>query len=192
METGIILLCLGLALWAGVHLIPALAPAWRAQRVAQMGLGPWKGLFALAIVTSVVLIVIGWRHTPAEVLYVAPAWGRPAAAALMFVALPLFFAGRLPTNLKRVLRHPQLTGVSLWALAHLLSNGEVRSLVLFIAIGAWALLEMAVINRRVGAWAKPEPVPPRRDAIVLAVGLTAYALLLFLHEYIAGVALAAA
>ncbi|OGT85021.1 MAG: hypothetical protein A3H91_16285 [Gammaproteobacteria bacterium RIFCSPLOWO2_02_FULL_61_13] len=189
MNTGIFLLCLGLALWMGVHFIPSLAPAWRVQRVEKMGLGPWKGLFSVLIVTSLVLIVMGWRGTPPEILYLPPAWGRHVAMTLMIIALLLFFAGRLPTNLKRVLRHPQLTGVTLWALAHLLANGEVRSLVLFIGLGAWALLEMVVINRRVGPWVRPQPVPVVRDVVLASVALVVYGLLLYLHKYIAGISL---
>ena len=189
MNTGIFLLCLGLALWMSVHFIPSLAPAWRAQKVEKMGLGPWKGLFSVLIVTSLVLIILGWRGTPPEILYPPPAWGRHAAMTLMVVALLLFFAGRLPTNLKRVLRHPQLTGVTLWALAHLLANGEVRSLVLFIGIGAWALLEMVVINRRVGPWVRPQPVPAVRDVVLASVALVIYGLLLYLHKYVAGISL---
>ena len=192
MNSGMFLLCLGLALWMGVHFTTSLAPGWRAQMVGKIGLGPYKGLFSLIIVTSLVLIVVGWRNTAPEPVYAAPAWGRQAALVLMLVALPLFFSGRLPTNVKRVLRHPQLTGVALWALAHLMANGDVRSLVLFLGIGGWALLEMAVVNRRVGAWIKPEPVPRRRDVMVVTVGLVVYGLLLLLHKYIAGVALISA
>ena len=189
MNTGMMLLGLGLALWVSVHFIPSLAPAWRAQRVEKMGLGPWKGLFSVLIVTSLVLIVLGWRGTPPEILYLPPTWGRHAAMTLMVIALLLFFAGRLPTNLKRVLRHPQLTGVTLWALAHLLANGEVRSLVLFIGIGAWALLEMVAVNRRVGPWVRPQPVPAVRDVVLASVALMIYGLLFYLHKYIAGISL---
>lgn len=189
MDTGIILLCLGLALWMGVHFIPSLAPAWRARTVEKMGLGPWKGVFSLVVVASVVLMVLGWRGTPPEMLYLPPAWGRHATMTLMVVALLLFFAARLPTNLKRVLRHPQLSGVTLWALAHLLANGEARSVLLFVTLGAWALLQMAAINRHAGPWVRPQPVPAARDVVVVVVGLTAYALLLFLHKYITGIAL---
>ena len=39
------------------------------------------------------------------------------------------------------LRHPMLTGVVVWAVAHLLVNGDVASLVLFGWMGLWALAE---------------------------------------------------
>lgn len=189
MNTGMIILCLGLALWVSVHLVPSVGLALRTQLVAKMGLGAYKGLFSILIVTSLILIVLGWRSTPPEVVYLPPAWGRHAAMALMVIALLLFLAARLPNNLKLLLRHPQLSGVALWALAHLLSNGEMRSLVLFTGLGAWALLEMAVINRRVGEWVRPAPVPAVRNVVWVGVSLALYGLLLYLHKYITGIAL---
>lgn len=189
MDSGLWLLCLGIALWIGVHLVPSYGVALRTQLVAKIGLGPYKGLFSILIVSSLVLIVLGWRGTPPEPVYLPPAWGRHATMTLMVIALLLFFAGRLPTNLKRLMRHPQLAGVTLWAIAHLIANGEVRSLVLFTGIGAWGLLEMAAINHRVGAWVRPAPVPALRDVVLVVVALVAYGLLLYLHRYITGIAL---
>jgi len=191
MNTGMVVLCLGLALWIGVHFVPTLGTGLRTRLVARLGLGPYKGLFSILIVTSLVIIVLGWRSTPPEIIYLPPAWGRHAAMALMVVALLLFFAARLPNNLKRVLRHPQLTGVALWALAHLLSNGETRSLLLFIGLGAWALLQMLAINSRDGEWVRPAPVPALRNIVWVGVSLVIYGLLLYLHKYITGIALLA-
>ena len=45
----------------------------------------------------------------------------------------------IPNNVKRLLRHPQLTGVALWGIGHLLANGESRSIILFGGLGAWAI-----------------------------------------------------
>lgn len=189
MNDGLAVLCLGIALWIGVHLVPSYGVALRTQLVAKIGLGPYKGLFSVLIVTSLVLIVLGWRATPPEPVYLPPVWGRHVTMALMLISLLLFFAGRLPTNLKRLMRHPQLAGVTLWAIAHLLANGELRSLVLFTGIGAWGVLEMAAINHRVGEWVRPAPVPALRDAVLAVVAVVAYGLLLHLHRYITGIAL---
>lgn len=189
MQTGMMLLCLGLVLWVTVHFVPSLGLGLRAGFVTKLGLGPYKGLFSILIITALVLMVMGWRSTPPEPVYTPPAWGWHATMVLMVIALLLFFAARLPNNLKRVLRHPQLTGVALWSLAHLLSNGEMRSLVLFTALGAWALLEMVAINRRVGEWVRPAPVPMKRDLVWVGVALALYGLLLYLHKYITGISL---
>jgi uncharacterized membrane protein len=115
------------------------------------GEGPYKGLFALSLVGALVLMVVGWRSAAPVALYVAPTTGGLLTSAAMFVSLVLFLGSSVPTNLKRFVRHPQLTGVAVWALAHLLANGDVRSLVLFGGLGLWAVVAMVCINRRDGA-----------------------------------------
>jgi uncharacterized membrane protein len=176
-------------MWIIVHFMPSLWPDIRARLVERFGMRRYRGLFALLMVGSLVLMVIGWRNTVPQPVYLPSGWGRFAALVLMFPALPLFFAARLPTNLRRALRHPQLTGVLLWSIAHLLANGDVRSLVLFSLLGAWAVAEMFLINLREGPRTLPEPLPITSDVIWVAVGTVAYVLLLYLHKYISGVAL---
>ena len=133
-------LALGVLLWSGVHLFPSLGASTRAAWIERAGEGPYKGGFALALVLAIVLMVLGWRSTTPEWIYTPPAWGRWATNVAMLVAFVLFAASGVPTNLKRVLRHPQLTGFAIWALGHLLSNGEQRALVLFGGLGLWSVV----------------------------------------------------
>jgi uncharacterized membrane protein len=181
-------LVLGVLVWSVVHASRSGAPALRARLVARLGADPYRGLFSLVILSSVALMVVGWRATTPRLLYAPPLWGHGAALALMFVALVLFAASGLPTNIKRAIRHPQLTGVALWSLAHLLANGDSRSLVLFSVLGIWALLEMVLINRREGAWQRPLPLPLSAEVKPLLGGLVAYVILLLVHPYLFGVA----
>ncbi len=60
-------------------------------------------------------------------------------------------------------------GVVVWAVTHLLVNGDLASLVLFAALGLWALAEMAVINRAEGPWSPPAQGPIAKDATVAAI-----------------------
>lgn len=179
----------GLLLWSAVHLLPSLGRGLRARMITTLGEIPYKAAFSLLIVASVVLMVLGWRAAEPASVYVPPAWGRLAALGLMPVAMMLFFAARTPTNLKRLLRHPQLTGVALWSIAHLLANGDSRALILFGGIGVWALVEMMAVNRRDGAWVRPAPLPAKGDALTVGVGLAVFAILLFAHPYLSGVRL---
>ncbi len=181
------LLLLGVLLWSATHLIRGVAPGGREALIARFGEGPYKGLFSLALIASVVLMVTGWRSATPTVVYYLPLWGQSVALVLMFVALVLFAASGVPTNLKRYLRHPQLTGVAVWALAHLLANGDQRSVVLFGGIGLWALLEMPLISRREGEWKKPSPLPWSAELKPLVGGVVAYIVLLLLHPYLFGV-----
>ena len=176
----------GVLVWSAVHLFTALGVPQRARLLERLGRGPYRGIYSLLIILSIVLMVFGWRGTTPAVVYTPDPALRPVTLALMYVALTFFFSHRAPTDIRRVLRHPQLTGLLTWAVAHLISNGDSRSLVLFGGLGIWAIVEMIVINRRDGAWIKPEPAGMPRSLIPLAIGAVAWVLLAFLHPWIAG------
>jgi len=179
-------LVLGILLWTCVHLLPSAGASLRTRAVE--GLGPaYQGVFALAILASVGLMVFGWRSTLPTAVYSAPAWGSAAANVLVFIALLLFAASGMTTNIKRVIQHPQLTGVATWGAAHLLSNGDLRSLLLFGGLGLWAITSIVFINRRDGAWERPEPQPIASEWKPLAAAIVGFAILYFAHPYIAGV-----
>ncbi|MGH8223776.1 MAG: NnrU family protein [Woeseiaceae bacterium] len=177
----------GILLWTAAHLVPGAAPGVRQDIVARIGEKPWKGLFALVVAGSLVLVVLGWRSTAPQALYLPPDWGRSAAIALMLISVFLFGAARRPSAIKRIVRHPQLTGLIVWSVAHLLANGDQRSLILFGGLGVWAILEIIVINRRDGAWTKPQAPSVTREAIGVAVTVVVFAALLWAHPYFTGV-----
>lgn len=181
-------LTLGVFVWSIVHLLQFLTPDIRINLINRIGENPYKGLFSLLIVISVVLMVFGWRNSSPELVYLPPIYGHMVTLILSAVALILFFSSKVATNIKRLLRHPQLTGFTLWAVAHLFSNGDSRSIILFGGLALWAILEVLFINRRDGDWVKPAAVPLARDLIPILIGLTVYILLLWLHPYFAGVA----
>jgi len=183
---SLLVLVVGLALWCGVHLIPAVAPDARAGLIQRLGLRPYRGLFALLIVASVVLMVLGWRGANFIPVYPPPTWGRHITMVLVLVAFILFFSARAPTNLKRVFRHPQLTGVHVWGLGHLLANGDVRSVLLFGTFAAWPIVEMSLISRREGAWQKPGPQPLRNDVVLLVIATIIYAVIAHFHGWLFG------
>jgi len=183
----VIWIVLGLLLWSGTHFIPSLFRGFRSSLIERVGEQPYKGLFSLSLVLAIVLMVVGWRAAVPHGLYQPPSWSTGVTNVLVFVALLLFVASGVPTNLKRFLRHPQLTGVATWAAAHLLSNGTDRALLLFGGLGAWAIAEMVAINRRDGAWEKPEALPMSAELKPLIGAIVVFALLLFVHPWIAGV-----
>ena len=184
-----ILLTIGVLLWAFAHLIKSILPGLRAALVGKLGENPYKGLVALDIVIAIVLMVFGWRSAAIDIWYVPPLAGSPyVTAALVLIAFVLMGAANAPTNIKRFLRHPMLTGVVVWAIAHLLANGDNRSVVLFGGLGVWAALEIVLVSRRDGEWIKPEPVPVAKDVTLIVVGSVLFALVAYFHEFLFGVA----
>lgn len=183
-----ILLILGVLLWTCVHLFPSLMPDARTGLMNKLGEGPYKGLFALSLVIAILLIVFGWRSATPDYWYSAPLAGTPmVTGALVLVAFALMGAANAPTNIKRFLRHPMLTGVIVWGTAHLLANGDNRSIVLFGGLTIWAGIAIMTISRRDGAWSKPDAVPVMKDVVVFVIALVLTAVVAFFHEYLSGV-----
>jgi len=104
----------------------------------------------------------------------------------MPVALMLLVAAFMPTNLKRVTRHPMLWGVTIWAAAHLLTNGDLASLILFGSFGVFSLFDMGSANRR-GAELSSTAVPYWRDLLVIVVGGMVYLAFFSGHAWLFGV-----
>lgn len=180
------LLVLGVLLWSGVHLIKSVAPGWRAKKVQALGEKRWKGIVSLALVASIVLMVLGWRSAGYEAAYRPPFMTSPIVAGLMFVSFLLFAGASAPGNIKRLLRHPMLTGTIVFSVAHLLANGDQRSIVLFGGIGLWAAISIVLINRREGTWQRPPAVSLAKDAMTLAGTIVIFGIVVFLHPYLFG------
>lgn len=179
------LLIIGVLLWSGVHLVPRIAEQLKSKLIEKLGAGAYRGGFAALIVISLVCMVFGWRSTTPAIVYTPAPELRILTAVLMVIALILFFSSRIPTDIKRVIRHPQLTGVLIWAIAHLLANGDSRSLVLFGGLGVWTIVEIHLLSRG-KVWVKPEAVGAKRSSLPVLVGMAAWIVLVFVHPWIAG------
>jgi uncharacterized membrane protein len=189
-EKIMVLLVIGVLLWTCVHLFPSVMPAARKRLITRFGEGPYKGLFALDLVIAILLMVFGWRSTEVSYVYTAPLAHNPIAVLpLVAVAFILMGAANVPTNIKRYLRHPMLTGVIVWGVAHLLANGDNRALVLFGGLTLWAGIALFTISRRDGEWVKPAPVPVQKDGMLVGIGLVLTAVVAYFHEYLSGVRL---
>lgn len=182
-----VLLCIGVLLFMLVHFIPSVARGFRESLIKRIGANPYRGLFALLLVTALALMVFGWRSTTPELVYLPPSWGIPLTSVLMLISVMLFGAAQQPTRIKRSVRHPQLTGMVVWSLSHLLSNGDSRSLILFGGLGLWALLEMILINRREGQWVRPSGPALSVEVRGIVISAVVFVVLVFLHPYFAGV-----
>ena len=173
------LLILGLVLFIGVHVFSA----FRVQRqavITKIGEKSYKGIYSLVSFAGIGLIVLGMRGIQPVYLWAAPAWGYKTTDALMIISFVLIIAFMLPTNIKRLTRHPMSWGVILWAVAHLLSSGKLSSLILFGSLAAYALFAMWSKDRR-GIPAAPAKLPVIKDVIVVVVGLVGFGVVRFFH-----------
>ena len=190
------ILVLGLAIFLGTHAFTT-ARGPRAALVARLGEGPYKGLYSLLSLLGIVLIAVGFGRYRAGGyvdLWSPPVWTRHLALLLMWPAWVMVVAAYLPGRIKRTLKHPMLAGVKVWALAHLIANGDLGSILLFGSILAWAVLARISAKRRdeVRDHAGPAAAPAgaRNDVLAVAIGTAIYlAFLLRLHLWLIGVPL---
>ena len=182
---------IGILLWVGVHLIPSLTPGIKTRWKSALGKHGYMASFSLLLVLSLVLIVMGWRTAIPGYLYALPSNVDVFSVLIMWLASILFISAKMHTRIKQYIRHPQLLGVALWSIAHLLANGDTRSVTLFGSMLVWAIVEMFAINYRDGAWQRPLVRPIRADFVLIAVGTVFYLGLIFLHPYLSGVPLTA-
>lgn len=181
-----ILLIVGLALFVAVHLIPSVV-SLRDALIARLGAGAYRAVFSLTALVGLVMIVLGFSRAPFEPVYTAPSWGRQFAMFAVPVSLVLLAAANMPTHIRAVLRHPMLLGVLLWALAHLLSNGDLRSIVLFGSFAGYAVLDLVSVGLR-GKRPSTEKAPRlAMDAIATVAGLVVAGLLMVFHYALFGV-----
>jgi uncharacterized membrane protein len=186
------ILVLGLVIFLGTHSVHMLAPGWRERMIARIGLLPWKGLYSLASIIGLVLIIVGFgmaRQAPV-LLYVPPAWLKHLNALFTLIAFVLVAAAYVPRNhLKAKLGHPMLAGIKLWAAGHLLATGLLHDVVLFGAFLAWAAVDFAVSRRRDRKIGTVYPVGTLAgDAIAVVLGAVAWAIFAFLlHARLIGV-----
>lgn len=179
---SLLILILGVALWWGAHLFKRMAPAARANLQERMG-DASKGVVAGTLLLSIILMIVGWRGADITLLWVAPPWMTHVNNTLMLVAVFLLGAGHSKGKARAWMRHPMTTAVGVWAVAHLLVNGDVKSLILFGGLGLWSIVQINAINRAVPDWERPEPGPIAGDIRLVVITLVAYAVITGIHAY---------
>ena len=188
---GLAVMILGLAVFIGAHVFVTLRDQ-RAAVVARLGEWPYKGLFSLVSLVGLILIGAGFAEYRASgwiTVWDPPRWTGHLNALLMWPAVVFLTAAYIPGDIKRTLKHPMLVGVKLWAVGHLLANGDLGSIILFGAILAWAVYDRITLKRRSDAGSPPIPLGGRKnDWIAIAVGTVLYlALGLVCHPSVIGV-----
>jgi uncharacterized membrane protein len=186
-----LILLIGIVVFLAAHTVTTLRET-RARLVERLGLGPYKGLHSLIVVIGLALIVWGFARYRADGLipvWSPPPWTRHVTIGLMWFAfVALACMNPAPSRIRGWLRHPLLVAVKIWALAHLVANGDAGGMLLFGSLLAWAVYDRIALKRRGDAGAPPVASFTRADARALIVGTIAYVAMIFLHPYLIGVA----
>lgn len=173
-----ILLILGVGLWAGAHVFKRLAPAQRAK-LGDKG----KGLVAVLTILAIVLMVIGYRGADFVPIWEPPTFLRHVNNLLMVLAFYVYGVGATKGLLSARIHHPQLAGFKIWAIAHLLVNGDLASVILFGGLLIWAFVQTALIDRAV-PWVRPETVSIKGDFTALVIGLVLMSIVAAIHIWL--------
>ncbi len=188
---GLLVMILGLVLFVGIHLLTTQREL-RARFVTSLGEGGYKGFYSLVSLAGLALIVWGfasYRATGWIDVWTPPSAMRHIAVGLMLPAVIMVAAAYLRGRIYTTLKHPMLAGVKLWALAHLLANGDLGSIILFGSFLAWAVYDRISLKHRRDAGGPPIPVGgPLNDGLAVVVGIVAYLALGFaFHPVVIGV-----
>lgn len=176
---GFGLLIVGVVLWWGAHFFNRALP----ERRAAMG-NAGKGVVTLGIVAGVVLMVVGFRAAPFVEIWTPPAFMIHINNLLVLIGIWMMTpAGNKGLILNKV-RHPMLAGFKAWAVAHLLVNGDLASMVLFGGLLAWAVVEVIVINRSEPDWTPDAPGSLAKDAIFLVAAAVVMAIIGMIHGWL--------
>jgi uncharacterized membrane protein len=180
---------IGIILFFGMHSISIFALPFRNRMAAKSEYG-WKAMYSLIALVGLVLLIRGYGELRgvATIFYVTPVWLRHVASLLLLPVFVLFIAPYFPGAINRVIKHPQLTAVKLWATAHLLVNGSSADLILFGVFLVWAVVDRISVKRRPVREVPHVPPSTMNTVIVLIGGLALYAIFaIWLHEPLIGV-----
>lgn len=172
------LLILGIVLWYLPHSAKTLMPALHSAMGSKA-----KGIIALGTLASVVLMVIGYRAAPMIEVWTPPAFMTHINNLLMVVAIAIFSMNAAKGKLRAAIRHPMLTGVKTWAIAHLLVNGDLASIILFGSMLAWAVL-MVIRTNKTKDYVRPEITQTGMDIRYIAVTVITFVIIVGVHAWV--------
>ncbi|MGB0682941.1 MAG: NnrU family protein [Magnetovibrionaceae bacterium] len=149
-------LVLAMLLFCGSHLLLGNSNL-RDPITAKLGRTGFRGLFALVALGTLGLAIWAFAEAPYVGLYDPPLPLRHITVTLMFFAFALIAFGNMPkphggtaSGIRTITRNPVLWGVFLWAVLHMIANGDLAawiffgSMALLVPLGTWQL------DRRLG------------------------------------------
>lgn len=185
------ILITGLVLFFGLHIFSAIRSRDPGKDLkVKLGYGPFMGIYSLISLIGFVLIVFGFGAARgAGIVYTPPAGLAHINLLLTIPALILLVASQVPAgHIKKVTKHPMLLAIKLWAVGHLLANGELNSVLLFGSFLAYAIFDRIMVKRRGDNGPGPDAtLNPMMDVVSVIVGIGAWAAIaMWLHPILFG------
>ena len=184
-----ILMLAGLVLFVAVHVFSGRRHL-RAAAIAQLGKGPYHAVHGILALVAVLVIAYGfgqWRAAGPAQLWDPPVAMRHIALSLMLISTIAAVAAVGQSHIRAWLKFPFLVAIKIWALAHLLANGDAATITLCVVFLGWAVFTRIMVKRR----GDPVPKAPAGwtgDIVAVVGGVVLYAALAFwFHPYIVGV-----
>jgi uncharacterized membrane protein len=166
-------LIVGLVLFLGAHSVRIFAEEWRTQTRAAWGELPFKGAYTVISVLGFAAIIVGYGEARMQplALWTPPIATRHVSILLMLFASVLLVSAYVPRNhLKLRLKHPMVLSVKVWALSHLLANGNLADVILFGSFLTWAVFNFRAARARDRL--SELPAVAAEDAEIAALGST--------------------
>ena len=187
------ILIAGLIVFLGIHTFTTLREK-RQAAINKLGEGGYKIMFSVISLIGLALIVYGfgqYRASGYTQIWDPPRFLRHLVMLLMWMSFIMLVAAYTPIGkIKTTLKHPMLVAVKTWALAHLLVNGDLGSIILFTAFLAWAVYDRISVKRRTAG----EPVQTVNgiqmgDGLAIAIGTVAFGAMIWAHPKLIGVSI---
>ena len=174
-----------LLLFFVLHLLPFF-PAYRARAIKLAGNEViYKIAFAALSLLLLLLMGLSKASAPYIELWFTPNYLRYLVILLVFPAFVLIVAAYLPSNIKRYVPHPMLTGIIIWGAAHILANGDVVSLILFGSFIGYSGAAIHLSNKR-GLEKQTGVYPREKDLIVVGIAAAAFIVIYMIHGSLFG------
>ena len=188
-----VLLAVSLVLFLALHSLRIVAPGLRQSLISSLGLNAFRGVYSVLSIATLVLLIyaFGWSQADATLLYSSPQFLIHITLTLMLIAVILAMASVFPAGKIAVwVKHPLITAVKVWALAHLLAFGMSNAVLVFVAFLAWAVVLRISAKRRerAGEVVTRSFVSVKYDVLSIVTGLIVYgAIVMYLHMALIGV-----
>ena len=178
------LLLLGIIIFFSIHLVP-IFPI-KNILINRLGENKYKGLFSLIALVGLLIIIYAFRRADFYPIWDPLPYSKEIALALMPISIILLAAANMQTNIKKFIKHPMLIAIFIWSFVHLIANGDLRSIILFASFGVYALIDI-IFSKKVLTTNIAANYTLSKDIIVIIIGLVVYVIIVYFHQFIAGV-----